>query len=86
MACLYRERCPMIIKEEPVSPAVHRWSEDVSCGACTEPPVLPLAMVQSVLEGRGSGSAERRAKRTVDRLVQWINTFELNNYIFLCMI
>ncbi|KAK2848139.1 hypothetical protein Q7C36_009821 [Tachysurus vachellii] len=62
-----RERCPMIIKEEPVSPGVHRWSEDVSCGVCTEPPVLPLAMVQSVLEGRGSGSAERRAKKTMDR-------------------
>lgn len=71
----------MIIKEEPVSPAVQRWSEDVSCGVCTEPPVLPLAMVQSVLEGRGSGSAERRAKRIMDRLVQWMDT-----YIFLCMI
>ncbi|KAI5620987.1 heat shock factor protein 4 [Silurus asotus] len=62
-----RERYPMIIKEEPVSPGVHRWSEDVSCGLCNEPPVLPLAMVQSVLEGRGSGPGERRAKRTMDR-------------------
>lgn len=37
-----------------------------SCEVCSsEPPVLPVAMVQSVLEGRGSVGAgiEKRSKR-----------------------
>ncbi|XP_062404136.1 heat shock factor protein 4 [Sardina pilchardus] len=61
-----REKCMMLIKEEPVSPEVRGRREGValgSCEVCAEPPVLPVAMVQSVLEGRGSGPVERRAKR-----------------------
>ncbi|XP_051580148.1 heat shock factor protein 4 [Myxocyprinus asiaticus] len=61
-----RENCLMLIKEEPVSPGVQGRGEGVplgSCGVCAEPPVLPVAMVQSVLEGRGSSLGERRAKR-----------------------
>lgn len=59
-----REKCLMLIKEEPVSPGVRGRGEAVplsSCEVCSEPPVLPVAMVQSVLEGRGSG--DRRSKR-----------------------
>ncbi|XP_066569623.1 heat shock factor protein 4 isoform X2 [Amia ocellicauda] len=61
-----REKCLMLIKEEPVSPGVRTRGEGVplgSCEVCAEPPVLPVAMVQSVLEGRGSSTAERRGKR-----------------------
>uniref|UniRef100_A0A4W5K1C6 Heat shock transcription factor 4 n=1 Tax=Hucho hucho TaxID=62062 RepID=A0A4W5K1C6_9TELE len=61
----HREKCMMLIKEEPVSPGVRGRGEGVplgSCEVCSEPPVLHVAMVQSVLEGRGSG-AERRSKR-----------------------
>uniref|UniRef100_A0A9J7X2C9 Heat shock transcription factor 4 n=1 Tax=Cyprinus carpio carpio TaxID=630221 RepID=A0A9J7X2C9_CYPCA len=61
-----REKCLMLIKEEPVSPGVQGRGEGVplgSCEVCAEPPVLPVAMVQSVLEGRGSNLGERRAKR-----------------------
>ncbi|KAM9569361.1 heat shock factor protein 4-like isoform 2-T2 [Salvelinus alpinus] len=60
-----RDKCMMLIKEEPVSPGVRGRGEGVplgSCEVCSEPPVLHVAMVQSVLEGRGSG-AERRSKR-----------------------
>lgn len=68
----------MLIKEEPVSPGVRGagkggsagGGETValtsSCEVCSsEPPVLPVAMVQSVLEGRGSVASmtERRSKR-----------------------
>lgn len=67
----------MLIKEEPVSPGVRGGKggsvgggEAVvltsSCEVCSkEPPVLPVAMVQSVLEGRGSAASmvERRNKR-----------------------
>uniref|UniRef100_A0A8C7MQ61 Heat shock transcription factor 4 n=1 Tax=Oncorhynchus kisutch TaxID=8019 RepID=A0A8C7MQ61_ONCKI len=59
------DKCMMLIKEEPVSPGVRGRGEGVplgSCEVCSEPPVLHVAMVQSVLEGRGSG-AERRSKR-----------------------
>ncbi|XP_046889694.1 heat shock factor protein 4 [Hypomesus transpacificus] len=59
-----RDKCMMLIKEEPVSPGVRGRGEAVplgSCEVCSEPPVLPVAMVQSVLEGRGSG--DRRSKR-----------------------
>uniref|UniRef100_A0A8C0H2E5 Heat shock transcription factor 4 n=1 Tax=Chelonoidis abingdonii TaxID=106734 RepID=A0A8C0H2E5_CHEAB len=60
-----REKCRMLIKEEPVSPGVKATSEpDVSlpgCTACAEPPVLPVAMVQSVLEGKGSCGAPQSA-------------------------
>uniref|UniRef100_A0A8B9LI93 Heat shock transcription factor 4 n=1 Tax=Astyanax mexicanus TaxID=7994 RepID=A0A8B9LI93_ASTMX len=61
-----REKCLMLIKEEPVSPGVRGRGEGIplgSCEVCAEPPVLPVAMVQSVLEGRGSASGERRTKR-----------------------
>lgn len=71
----------MLIKEEPVSPgvrgagkggsvgggeAIALTSSSSSCEVCSsEPPVLPVAMVQSVLEGRGSVASvlERRSKR-----------------------
>ncbi|KAL2093160.1 hypothetical protein ACEWY4_010472 [Coilia grayii] len=60
-----REKCMMLIKEEPGSPGVRGRREGAmaACEVCAEPPVLPVAMVQSVLEGRASGSGERRAKR-----------------------
>ncbi|XP_075898971.1 heat shock factor protein 4 [Nelusetta ayraudi] len=77
-----REKCMMLIKEEPVSPgvrgagkgaagvgggdAVALTSASSTCEVCSsEPPVLPVAMVQSVLEGRGSMASvlERRSKR-----------------------
>ncbi|KAJ7408978.1 heat shock transcription factor 4 [Willisornis vidua] len=73
-----REKCLMLIKEEPVSPGVKPNTEpDVplpGCRACSEPPVLPVAMVQSVLEGKGSCAAvppgtsqppERRGRRAL---------------------
>ncbi|KAM6380619.1 heat shock factor protein 4 isoform 2-T2 [Pluvialis apricaria] len=73
-----REKCLMLIKEEPVSPGVKAAAEpDVplpGCRACSEPPVLPVAMVQSVLEGKGSCGAappgtaqpsERRGRRAL---------------------
>ncbi|KFP19623.1 Heat shock factor protein 4, partial [Egretta garzetta] len=73
-----REKCLMLIKEEPVSPGVKATAEpDVplpGCRACSEPPVLPVAMVQSVLEGKGSCGAappgtsqpsERRGRRAL---------------------
>ncbi|XP_061863437.1 heat shock factor protein 4 [Colius striatus] len=76
-----REKCLMLIKEEPVSPAVKAPVEPelalAGCRACSEPPVLPVAMVQSVLEGKASGSAgpaaapqppERRGRRLLDRI------------------
>lgn len=71
----------MLIKEEPVSPGVRGGGGGgkgggvgggdavaltSSCEVCSsEPPVLPVAMVQSVLEGRSSAAAvvERRTKR-----------------------
>lgn len=71
----------MLIKEEPVSPGVRGAgkrssvgggevvalpSSSSSCEVCSsEPPVLPVAMVQSVLEGRSSVASllERRSKR-----------------------
>uniref|UniRef100_A0A8D0HPU1 Heat shock transcription factor 4 n=1 Tax=Sphenodon punctatus TaxID=8508 RepID=A0A8D0HPU1_SPHPU len=53
-----REKCLLLIKEEPVSPGMKATSEpDVpltGCSACAEPPVLPVAMVQSVLESKES--------------------------------
>jgi len=68
----------MLIKEEPASPGVKATNEpDIplsGCRACPEPPVLPVAMVQSVLEGKGScgvappGTSqppERRGRRTL---------------------
>ncbi|KFZ67997.1 Heat shock factor protein 4, partial [Podiceps cristatus] len=73
-----REKCLMLIKEEPVSPGAKATAEpDVplpGCRACSEPPVLPVAMVQSVLEGKGSCGAaapgtsqpaERRGRRVL---------------------
>ncbi|XP_042268223.1 heat shock factor protein 4 [Thunnus albacares] len=79
-----REKCLMLIKEEPVSPGVRGGGKGgsvgggeavaltSSCEVCSsEPPVLPVAMVQSVLEGRGSTASmiERRSKRpALDRV------------------
>ncbi|KAF7660896.1 hypothetical protein LDENG_00273620 [Lucifuga dentata] len=79
-----REKCMMLIKEEPVSPGVRGGSKGGSVGGgeavaltsssevCpSEPPVLPVAMVQSVLEGRSSTVAvgERKSKRAaLDRM------------------
>ncbi|OWK54094.1 Heat shock factor protein 4 [Lonchura striata] len=72
-----REKCLMLIKEEPVSPGVKASTEPEvplpGCRACPEPPVLPVAMVQSVLEGKGSCGAatgtsqapERRGRRAL---------------------
>ncbi|XP_068170099.1 heat shock factor protein 4 [Antennarius striatus] len=76
-----REKCMMLIKEEPVSPGVRGAGKSGGveggdaraltscCEVCSsEPPVLPVAMVQSVLEGRSS-VVERRCKRpTLDRV------------------
>lgn len=71
----------MLIKEEPVSPGVRGGvgkgggpeggeGAVVNAPTCEEPPVLPVAMVQSVLEGRSS-AAERRSKRIpLDRCVR----------------
>ncbi|XP_057692898.1 heat shock factor protein 4 isoform X2 [Corythoichthys intestinalis] len=72
-----REKCLMLIKEEPVSPGVRgvkggsvggvdTLALTSSCEVCpSEPPVLPVAMVQSVLEGRvpTSSMTERKTKR-----------------------
>ncbi|KAM4734712.1 heat shock factor protein 4 isoform 2-T2 [Anableps anableps] len=73
-----REKCMMLIKEEPVSPGVRSGGKGggvdggeavaltSTCEVCSsEPPVLPVAMVQSVLEGRGSAASmvERRTRR-----------------------
>lgn len=65
----------VLIKEEPASPGMRPGGkrdsmgggEEVmsltsTCEVCSEPPVLPVAMVQSVLEGRSS-MMERRSKR-----------------------
>ncbi|XP_076847748.1 heat shock factor protein 4 isoform X2 [Brachyhypopomus gauderio] len=68
VVCPIREKCLTFIKEEPVSPGVHGQGEVIplrSCEVCAEPPVLPVAMVQSVLEGRGAGTEERRDRRTM---------------------
>ncbi|XP_077452383.1 heat shock factor protein 4 isoform X1 [Stigmatopora argus] len=72
-----REKCLMLIKEEPVSPGVRgvkgssvggvdTLALTSSCEVCpSEPPVLPVAMVQSVLEGRvpTSSMTDRKTKR-----------------------
>ncbi|XP_061773406.1 heat shock factor protein 4 [Nerophis ophidion] len=73
-----REKCLMLIKEEPVSPGVRAGVKRGSvaagdalalsspCEVCSsEPPVLPVAMVQSVLEGRSSTASltDKRSKR-----------------------
>ncbi|KAM9377799.1 heat shock factor protein 4 isoform 2-T2 [Pholidichthys leucotaenia] len=85
-----REKCMMLIKEEPVSPGVRGGKggnigggEAVAltsaCDACSsEPPVLPVAMVQSVLEGRGSAASvvERRSRRHALERVDVADTVE----------
>ncbi|XP_039618940.1 heat shock factor protein 4 [Polypterus senegalus] len=65
-----RDKCLMLIKQEPASPSVQACGKAVplgSCEVCAEPPVLPVSMVQSVLEGRALGTSgglsEKRAKR-----------------------
>ncbi|XP_061532663.1 heat shock factor protein 4 [Phycodurus eques] len=80
-----REKCLMLIKEEPVSPGVRAGLKggsagggdtlalSSSCEVCSsEPPVLPVAMVQSVLEERGSTATmtERRIKRAAMERVE----------------
>ncbi|XP_061679629.1 heat shock factor protein 4 [Syngnathoides biaculeatus] len=80
-----REKCLMLIKEEPVSPGVRAGVKGgsagggdtlaltASCEVCSsEPPVLPVAMVQSVLEGRGSTATmtDRRIKRAAMERVE----------------
>uniref|UniRef100_M3ZUS6 Heat shock transcription factor 4 n=1 Tax=Xiphophorus maculatus TaxID=8083 RepID=M3ZUS6_XIPMA len=72
------QKSMMLIKEEPVSPGVRGGGKGdaadggeaaamtSTCQVCSsEPPVLPVAMVQSVLEGRGSVASmvERRNRR-----------------------
>ncbi|XP_051884684.1 heat shock factor protein 4 [Pristis pectinata] len=53
-----REKCLMAIKEEPASPGIGvQVQADTMvpgnpCTACLEPPVLPVSVVESVLEGR----------------------------------
>ncbi|XP_063800310.1 heat shock factor protein 4 [Pseudophryne corroboree] len=51
-----RGTCLLLIKEEPISPGVKGSADtDASlsgCSACSDPPVLPVAMVQSILEGK----------------------------------
>ncbi|KAF0041481.1 hypothetical protein F2P81_007379 [Scophthalmus maximus] len=88
-----REKCMMLIKEEPVSPGVRGGGGGQggsggggeaaaltsTCEVCSsEPPVLPVAMVQSVLEGRGSAAAvvERRSKRPALDRVEVSDTVE----------
>ncbi|TMS00850.1 Heat shock factor protein 4, partial [Larimichthys crocea] len=87
-----REKCMMLIKEEPVSPGVRGAGKggsvggageaialNTSCEVCSsEPPVLPVAMVQSVLEGRGSVASmvERRSKRPALDRVEVSDTVE----------
>ncbi|XP_018115949.1 heat shock factor protein 4 [Xenopus laevis] len=55
-----RGKCLLMIKEEPISPSINGSAgQDVSlnnCNICTDPPVLPVAMVQSILEGKESCS------------------------------
>ncbi|KAM8947891.1 heat shock factor protein 4 isoform 2-T2 [Pelodytes ibericus] len=55
-----RGKCLLLIKEEPISPAMKGPTEqDMSlsnCNACSDPPVLPVAMVQSILDGKESCS------------------------------
>ncbi|KAM9754166.1 heat shock factor protein 4 isoform 2-T2 [Menidia menidia] len=75
-------KCMMLIKEEPVSPGVRGGGKGgavggaeaaaalaSTCDVCSsEPPVLPVAMVQSVLEGRGSMVERRRPRAGPDRV------------------
>nr|XP_057930993.1 heat shock factor protein 4 [Doryrhamphus excisus] len=79
-----RDKCLMLIKEEPVSPGMKAVVKGGSvgggdtlaltspCEVCSsEPPVLPVAMVQSVLEGRSStASMPDRSKRAAAERVE----------------
>lgn len=70
----------MLIKEEPASPGVQGRGEGVPlgpCEVCAEPPVLPVAMVQSVLDGRVSSLGERRIKRP---MLERYNTIMQQNF------
>ncbi|XP_072926688.1 heat shock factor protein 4 isoform X1 [Hemitrygon akajei] len=55
-----REKCMMAFKEEPASPGIGLQVQADTmvpgnpCSACLEPPVLPVSVVESVLEGRPS--------------------------------
>ncbi|XP_064414255.1 heat shock factor protein 4 [Latimeria chalumnae] len=75
-----RAKCLLLVKEEPASPAGQGPTDPNSvpmspCNLCaSEPPVLPVSMVQSVLEDRGnrnsqlsggSQAGERRARRAL---------------------
>nr|XP_023683002.1 heat shock factor protein 4 [Paramormyrops kingsleyae] len=59
-----RGTCQMLIKEEPMSPGVHARGEGIPFA---DPPVLPVAMVQSILEGHGPGVGEKRGRRQLER-------------------
>ncbi|KAG7522657.1 heat shock factor protein 4 [Solea senegalensis] len=93
-----REKCMMLIKEEPVSPGVRGGAGAgkggsvvggeaaaltvSTCEVCSaEPPVLPVAMVQSVLEGRGSATSvvEKRSKRSLmERVEDTVETVDMS--------
>ncbi|XP_056658881.1 heat shock factor protein 4 isoform X1 [Monodelphis domestica] len=68
-----REKSPMLLKEEPDSPRgkgttapSHVSSSDYGF-YMTAPPVIPVAVVQSVLEGKGSCSPEQRSAQQPER-------------------
>ncbi|XP_048829628.1 heat shock factor protein 4 [Brienomyrus brachyistius] len=59
-----RGTCQMLIKAEPMSPGVHARGTGIPFA---DPPVLPVAMVQSILEGHGPGVGEKRGRRQLER-------------------
>ncbi|XP_032892042.1 heat shock factor protein 4 [Amblyraja radiata] len=64
-----RGKCLMAIKEEPASPGIGVQVQTDSmvpvnsCSACLEPPVLPISVVESVLEGRSSCNTMQHTDR-----------------------
>ncbi|XP_069757309.1 heat shock factor protein 4 [Narcine bancroftii] len=64
-----REKCLMAIKEEPSSPGIgvqdqtHTMDPGNQCTACLEPPVIPISVVESVLEGRPSCNTVQHTDR-----------------------
>lgn len=55
----FRENSQALLKEEPASPGVDGLAGQAlapnECGFCvTGPPPLPVAVVQAILEGKGS--------------------------------
>ncbi|KAH0619493.1 hypothetical protein JD844_000153 [Phrynosoma platyrhinos] len=58
-----RETCLLLVKEEPIIPEGKATSAEpalplTSGNACPDPPVLPVTLVQSVLDGRGGSCDE----------------------------